>query len=462
MDSSQHQLARVQHVITQARILSATVPAPRWLSLACDGSPVGDGTVYPAHGGWEKGWQNMPDDVSMGDGVDESTADGAVATAVRKLLGGLRLGEPLCSGALTLAPLLPANGNLKRQTGYLPLEEALQRKLVVISEQAQAQVPELLATSTADSPVILVGGEQVIGGLQNRVLNTTILVAAQSELRIPVTCVEAGRWHEFYEGYEAPTAAGDDESEQSATARADKRAFAAEEAAYSSLRKLHSKAVTASLSAGSGHRSDQSAVWNEVHERMVSSAAYSPSGAMHALYKAPERAKKLKETMDGLRRPVGALGFVATLGSDVLGAELFTDEALADAYWEKLARTYAVEALDAGEPTTQAAAETPDEASKARQARLLEQALAAEIQVHPSPGLGADARLVGSQVSGAGLVYDGSVVHLSLFPEDEDSDEALPQMTRRHYYGRPRPQTQPANPDQQPGGTGLEPIEDLR
>ena len=175
---------------------------------------------------------------------------------------------------------------------------------------------------------------------------------------------------------------------------------------------------------------------------MVSSAAYSPSGAMHALYKAPERAKKLKETMDGLRRPEGALGFVAALGSNVLGAEVFTDEALADAYWEKLARTYAVEALDAGEPSTEAATETPDEAATAGQVRLLEQALAAEIQVHPSPGLGADARLVGNRVTGAGLVYDGSVVHLSLFPEDADSDDAHPQKTRRHSHVRPRPQAQ--------------------
>src|SRR5215469_4930037 len=147
----------------------------------------------------------MPHDLSMDDGAGESSANGAVATAVRELLGGLRLGEPLCSGALTLAPLLPVDGNVKRQTGYLPLEEALRRKLVAISEQARARVPELLATSTAETPVILVGGEQVVGGLQNRVFNTTILVAAKSELRIPVTCVEAGRWHESYEYYEAST-----------------------------------------------------------------------------------------------------------------------------------------------------------------------------------------------------------------------------------------------------------------
>jgi len=394
----------------------------------------------------------------MENGANESSASGAVATAVRELLGGVRLGEPMRSGTLTLVPLLPADGKVKRQTGYLPLEEALRRKLVAISEQAQAQVPELLASSTAEMPVVLIGGEQVVGGLQNRVLNTTILVAAKSELRIPVTCVEAGRWHPAYVNYEdggtptaptAPTAASGDETQ------AFRGGFAAQEAAYSSLRKLHAKSVTASLAAGSGHRSDQSAIWGEVRGRMVSSGSYSPSGAMHALYRTPERAKKLQETMEGLKRPEGALGFVATLGSEVLGAELFTDEALADAYWEKLARTYAVEALDAGEPATEASTEatevatreTPDEAATAGEVQLLEQALAAEIQVHPSPGLGADARLVGGHVSGAGLVYDGSVVHLSLFPED-DSDEAQSEQTRRHYRVRPQPITPTSNQEQ--------------
>src|SRR5215469_12889676 len=200
------------------------MPTCRWLSLPCVGSPPGegDGAAHPAREGWEKGRQTMPDDLAMENGANESSASGAVATAVRELLGGVRLGEPMRSGTLTLVPLLPADGKVKRQTGYLPLEEALRRKLVAISEQAQAQVPELLASSTAEMPVVLIGGEQVVGGLQNRVLNTTILVAAKSELRIPVTCVEAGRWHPAYVNYEdggtptaptAPTAASGDETQ---------------------------------------------------------------------------------------------------------------------------------------------------------------------------------------------------------------------------------------------------------
>jgi hypothetical protein len=152
---------------------------------------------------------------------------------------------------------------------------------------------------------------------------------------------------------------------------------------------------------------------------------------MQTLYKTPERANKLKETVEALQRPEGALGFVAVVGSEVMGAELFADEALADAYWQLFARSYAVEALDAREP----GGEETREPGNVSHADLLEMALATAVQVHPSPGLGIDARLVGSQVSGAGLVHDDAVVHLSLFPEDSDTSRVPQQHTQRRYSG---------------------------
>jgi ARG/rhodanese/phosphatase superfamily protein len=341
---------------------------------------------------------------------------------------------------------MPVPGRNPRQTGYLPLEEALRRNLVTITEQARASVPELLAASVADAPVVLVGGEQVIGGLQNRVLNTTILVQPHTELQIPVTCVEAGRWHDdsmYMDSQEhvdlpppvVPTQMAEPAQRvEPAPRRAASRAFSSDQAAYAQLRKLHAKSVTASLSAGDGYRSDQGAVWGEVAERMTVSRSYSPSGAMQALYEAPERARKLKEAMQALKRPEGALGFVALLNDTALGAELFVDETLASAYWDKLARSYIVEALDAQTPDAAAHASDERRASDA-EARLLEDALAADIQVHPSPGMGMDARLTGGRVSGAGLVHDGVAIHLSLFPEDPTNETPQPQRAGRPTDG---------------------------
>ena len=55
-------------------------------------------------------------------------------------------------------------------------------------------VPELLFKNLGDRPVLLVEGEELVGAKQNRTLNISILAPPGRETRIPVTCVEGGRW----------------------------------------------------------------------------------------------------------------------------------------------------------------------------------------------------------------------------------------------------------------------------
>src|SRR6185437_2130827 len=67
---------------------------------------------------------------------------------------------------------------------------------VSVTETEQATVPELRLMSKGDLPTLILGGEQVIGGLQHRIVNTTLLVPARSVFDLPVSCVEQGRWSE--------------------------------------------------------------------------------------------------------------------------------------------------------------------------------------------------------------------------------------------------------------------------
>src|SRR6266849_5450815 len=78
---------------------------------------------------------------------------------------------------------------------YRTLDEALARSTLDVTEINQAgSVPLLQVTNKDDAPVFLMAGEHLVGAKQNRVLNASILVPARSELPIPVSCVEAGRW----------------------------------------------------------------------------------------------------------------------------------------------------------------------------------------------------------------------------------------------------------------------------
>ncbi|MDP9481435.1 MAG: hypothetical protein M3R38_38195 [Actinomycetota bacterium] len=86
-------------------------------------------------------------------------------------------------------------------------------------------------------PVLILEGDELIGAKQNRVVNSTVLVAAQSELVLPVSCVERGRW-----SYHSRAFSSGDRSPPP------------------SLRGLQSRSVHDSLRRGRGHRSDQGAV----------------------------------------------------------------------------------------------------------------------------------------------------------------------------------------------------------
>src|SRR5260370_19582317 len=95
---------------------------------------------------------------------------------------------------LILFPLMRRNAAVQ-PLDYLLLEDGIAQGKVRVTElHAGGSVPELRLENNADLPVLLVDGEGLVGGKQNRVLNLTILAAAQHTTVIPVSCVEAGRW----------------------------------------------------------------------------------------------------------------------------------------------------------------------------------------------------------------------------------------------------------------------------
>ena len=113
--------------------------------------------------------------------------------AVVECLKTVRLGVPQAHLNLTVFPLLRDGAG---EPGYLLLDEAVQRGLARVTEvSAMGSVPELKLVNEADQPVLLLDGEELIGAKQNRILNVTVLAGAHTAIVIPVSCVEAGRWH---------------------------------------------------------------------------------------------------------------------------------------------------------------------------------------------------------------------------------------------------------------------------
>src|SRR5258708_21257009 len=95
---------------------------------------------------------------------------------------------------LSLFPLMRRSVPVP-EMDYLLLEDGIAQGKVRVTElHAGGSVPELRLENTADLPVLLVDGEELVGAKQNRVLNLTILAPAKQPTVITVSCVEAGRW----------------------------------------------------------------------------------------------------------------------------------------------------------------------------------------------------------------------------------------------------------------------------
>jgi hypothetical protein len=90
--------------------------------------------------------------------------------------------------------LLPATNGRDKGLSYLLLGEALATGKLRVTERGKGTAPDLTLENETDQMVFLMDAEALVGAKQNRILNTSILAAANSSMTIPVSCVEQGRW----------------------------------------------------------------------------------------------------------------------------------------------------------------------------------------------------------------------------------------------------------------------------
>ena len=101
------------------------------------------------------------------------------------------MGEQREIGSLSVVPLLAVAGE---GPAYLTGPEAFEAGLIEVSELDPPQVPSLAVFNLAEVPLLLVEGETLLGGSQNRRMNVTVLCPPKARTIVPVSCVEAGRW----------------------------------------------------------------------------------------------------------------------------------------------------------------------------------------------------------------------------------------------------------------------------
>ena len=301
--------------------------------------------------------------------------------------GDLRLGDPDVSGALAVFPVFGPEPRLE----YASFADGREHGATVTELEAGASVRDLVVHNPTPLSLLMFEGEELLGAQQNRTLDVTVLVGATAKTRIPVSCVEAGRWD------------GSRHREQFDRAP---------QAAYPELRRSKARHVREAVRAGVEARADQSTVWNEVNEKAIRHGVDSPTGAMSDVF--DNRRERLNELQRAIQLHDGQIGAVAVIGGQISVLDMVSRASVFADLHAPLVQGYALDAIER-EPADPVPGEAIGFVSLALDNRAART---------PGIGLGHDLRFEGNGSEGAGLAVCDELVQLTAFPADNEPGPA--------------------------------------
>jgi hypothetical protein len=276
---------------------------------------------------------------------------------------GYKVLDPIRHGSLTVFPVVAAK---TYPTGeFLTLDEGLRSGEVVVTEAGNvqglirgprlpsirhdgAQVNRLVLVNNSKRPLLLLAGEIVTGGKQDRVIGKDRIVPAESDpIDLSVFCVEPGRWVETSEH------------------------FGASESTYAVNGRNASAPMTLmaqpSVRAKAMGDKDQGEVWAEVRKQqqavetveVQAGPAVAGEVAGTSSYAKVMENGEVRKQVDAVAKPIEqnyeslihqlrdrkAVGVVVAVNGRIIWADIFASTDLLEKYWPKLVRSYASEAV---------------------------------------------------------------------------------------------------------------------
>ena len=291
----------------------------------------------------------------------------------------LHPGEPQTAGPLTVFSVFGPAPKLE----YRDFAGSVGHGAFVKELDGGASVNDLVVGNPTDLPLLVYEGEEVLGAQQNRTFDVSALIAPHSQVHLPVSCVEQGRWD------------GSRHSEP---------LTASPQAADPSLRRRKRATANRRAEAGLEARADQREVWQEVEDRMLAHGVDSASAAMSDVYDG--RRDALEEISAQLHVVNGSSGAIAFVGARPVAIDYISSPAVFAGLFHRLAQGYALDAVGA----------TAEPADPFEAERFLHAVFEAPRHPLPTPGLGRGVRLLVPEANGSGLEHEDELVALCAFP----------------------------------------------
>jgi len=279
---------------------------------------------------------------------------------------GYRVLGPLRHGNLTVFPVISAKSY---PTGeFLTLDEGLRSGEVVVTEygnvrglirrhttpvfQDSARVNNLVLINNAKRPLLLLAGEIVTGGKQDRVIGEDRIVPPESDpVDLNVFCVEPGRWVATSEqfntsgatyagGVAAGTVADMGTVMAQPSVRAKAMADKDQNQVWAAVRRQQ-QSISTNLEAKAAPRAVQVEVANtSSYARVMENKEVKAQ--------VDEVAKPIEQNYQSLIKQLrdrNAVGVVVAVDGRIIWADIFASTELLEKYWPKLVRSYASEAV---------------------------------------------------------------------------------------------------------------------
>ena len=280
--------------------------------------------------------------------------------------------SPITHGNLTIFPVVAASTHDTSE--FLTLDEGVRSGEVVVTEAGRvaglqrgpgmpylagdgARVNQLVLVNNSKKPLLLLAGEIVTGGKQDRIIAKDRIVPPGGEpMDLNVFCVEPGRWTAQSVKFGGMTSqmaqpsvrakamdAKDQQQVWDAVGRTDKAWIAAAQPT------AHMHESTEPYAGGPLNAPPMVGANSATAGRLSSTTSYARVMNDDAVQKTIDGVTApIEHDYDSLIRELGersAVGVVAAVNGRIIWADIFASPTLLQKYWPKLVRSYAAEAL---------------------------------------------------------------------------------------------------------------------
>jgi hypothetical protein len=282
-----------------------------------------------------------------------------------------RLLEPVTYENLSVFPVV--TGRTAETSAFLTLDEALASGDAVVTErggeimrrtrdgrpapmpvpyQTGASVNQLVLINRGSKPIILLAGELISGGKQDRIIGKDRIVPPGAEpLPLDVFCVEHGRWSSGSTFKAALMMVHPSVREKAAVDQKQGEVWAAVRSGTTArgvaggtvggvVGGVTAGAPPPAISPGSIAETVRVEAQTESYAKVYGGSRV--SGSVESF--ADEVQRRFARATSGLKGE-RVVGVVIAYGGEVAWSDVFASPALFDRYWSKLLRSYAVEAL---------------------------------------------------------------------------------------------------------------------